>query len=169
MSGQAASRNLAPTWGEVVPPPERAAAILAVMAEDWLRRLARDGSPPPGPEVAGVLALLALAAPQAAAKCPRLLQLAGPEARLSCSASAPEAFVAALGLPGASSASVGAHIGIAEAARLLRVSPRRVRQLCAAGRLHSRRGLDGRWRVEPASAAAYAGRRADASRERATA
>lgn len=144
--------------------PERFAVVLAWLAEDWLRRLARDGSPPPAPEVVAVLTRLALAAPEyVAAKCP-LLRAAGADVRLSCSAPGAEAPLAVVGLPGASSFCVG----VPETARRLGVSRRYVRWLCKAGRLRSRLGPDGRWRIDAAAVEAYR-RRTHASRARATA
>ena len=54
------------------------ADALALVAEDWLRRLDRDGSPRPGEQVRGALAAVALGAPRTAARCPHLLRLVGP-------------------------------------------------------------------------------------------
>ena len=49
----------------------------------------------------------------------------------------------------------GDRLGCAEAAALLRVSPERVRQLCAAGRLPAHRDDRGAWRPLRADVIAY--------------
>lgn len=131
------------------------AEVLVLVAEDWLRRLARDGCPLPGEHVRVVLAGVALAAPGAAARCPELLAAVGPRVALEVNAQA----AALAASETAAAVSGGARwITTAQAARLLGLAPDSVRWLLRRGALQGRRVEQG-WQVAACAVTAYAERR----------
>lgn len=130
-----------------------AAATLAYMAEDWLRRLERDGAPPPGEDVRHALAVLALETPDTAGRCPRLMRLA---------ATTPVAFESRL-LAGGSAADETVYVTVQDAADTLEIAADSVRAAIRRGHLTAaRRG--GRWLVPVAAIESYRGQRGGVER-----
>jgi hypothetical protein len=143
------------------PPGSRQAAEgLVLICEDWLRRLARDGEPIPGPAVRAGLALAAAGAPRLAACCPELMRAIGPRVAHWVT----EQAIAQAASEVAAAASGGAvWISAAQAGRVLSIEADSVRWLLRRGLISGRRAERG-WRVDARSLPAYAGRRRDGRR-----
>jgi hypothetical protein len=136
-----------PAWllpdGRVVLEPHGAAqAVLAVEAA--LRSDRRNGRPP-GPDLAGLAAVLAEALPPLAAVLP--------EVRWCWSAKRAEAGLAPVAGPGRF------WLPVREVAARTGATERGVRSACAAGRVRACQTPAGRWLVDPASAEEWRARR----------
>jgi hypothetical protein len=139
------------------PGSRQAAEGLVLICEDWLRRLARDGEPVPGPAVWTALAQAAAAAPHLAIDCRALMWALGPRAASRMKAQASAQAASELAAP----ASDGPEwISPAQAGQVLALRADSVRWLCRRGLISGRRAERG-WRIDAASVAAYAGRRRD--------
>jgi hypothetical protein len=139
------------------PPSRHEAEGLLLLADDWLRRLALDGDPPPGPAVRAGLRWLTFRAPRMAAGCPLLLRAVGPRVAYQVKAEAIAAAASELA-PAASDGAV--WISPAQAGRVLSIKADSVRWLLRRGLISGRRAERG-WRADARSVAAYAGRRRD--------
>jgi hypothetical protein len=130
------------------------AEALCLLASDWLRLQSRDGYPPPGEDVRRALTWLALAAPGTAARCPRLLELCGPQARATVLALASATPASAFAPQHAGQAS--SAVGVKGAADLLGISPQAVRLAAAKGSLTAtKHPATGEWRFSVADVEAY--------------
>ena len=143
------------------PTSRQAAEGLVLIADDWVRRLARDGEPVPGPAVRTGLELAAVGAPRLAVCCPALMRAVGP--RVARRVREQAAALAASEVAAAVSDGA-AWISAAQAARVLSIETDSVRWLLRRGLIDGRRAERG-WRVDARSVAAYAGRRQHGQRE----
>jgi hypothetical protein len=126
--------------------------VIALALDDWLRLQGRDGLDPPiSADVRRVLTRVALAAPETAARCPRLLRFVGTGVAAQVKALAGAAGGSGIGSPG-----VGRSrwLSTAEAATALDLKPNSVRWLLRQGHLTGQRGETG-WQVSAASVEAY--------------
>lgn len=139
---------------------ERAADMLPLVVEDWLRLRSIDGCPPPGEAVRSVAVLAALAAPVTASRCPRLLHLAGPSVAARVSAQAAVSAVSGLAAAAAPDDADDRPLWVstAEAARALGLTAGGVRDRLRRGTLRGQRHETG-WRVDAADLALAVRRR----------
>jgi len=140
-----------------LPASRQAAEGLVLICEDWLRRLARDGEPMPGPVVRAGLARAAAGAPRLAAVRPLLMRAVGPRVAYRVKV---EAIAQAASEVAAAASDGAVWISPAQAGRVLSIKADSVRWLCRRGPISGRRAERG-WRVDARSVAAYAGRRRD--------
>jgi hypothetical protein len=129
------------------PDSQRDAEFLVLVCDAWLRLLARDGEPVPGPAVRAGLVRAADGAPRLAACCPALMRAIGPSAAYRVKA---QAIALAVSEEARAAAEGARWISTAQAAAALGISAHGVRDLLRRGRLDGRRRECG-WRVDAAS------------------
>jgi hypothetical protein len=144
----------------LVTPRELAALVL--LAESGLRRYRRDGGAP-GRDTRAACVWLALSAPELAARCPWLLDAAGPEVAAAVRAAAATAAGVTAEAPGASQPPAWDADSIwttGEVANMTGLSSHGVRAACRRGRLAAGKDAAGEWQVTLAAVQQWRGTRA---------